>query len=203
MGAGPQTSMPESESSIIGWDIGGAHVKAARVQRGALLDAAQWPCPLWRGVAELEGALAAAHARWPDLAEQRHAVTMTGEMVDAFANREDGVRRIAQVLGRALPRPSFFAGDAGWCGAPEAGATWQHIASANWFATARHAACLVDDTPDLELMAAVGLPALRAQCKRYAVAQVHAILDDPQRAAAVRAAFAEITGKTIPRRAAA
>lgn len=145
MGAGPQTSMPESESSIIGWDIGGAHVKAARVQRGALLDAAQWPCPLWRGVAELEGALAAAHARWPDLAEQRHAVTMTGEMVDAFANREDGVRRIAQVLGRALPRPSFFAGDAGWCGAPEAGATWQHIASANWFATARHAACLLQD----------------------------------------------------------
>ncbi|MCI4431343.1 MAG: H4MPT-linked C1 transfer pathway protein [Burkholderiales bacterium] len=134
------------ERNVIGWDIGGAHVKAARLSRGALLDAAQWPCALWKGVAELETALAAALARWPDLARQRHAVTMTGEMVDAFANREDGVRRIARVLGRALPQPRFFAGDAGWCGALEAGATWQHIASANWLATAQHTACLLQDS---------------------------------------------------------
>jgi (4-(4-[2-(gamma-L-glutamylamino)ethyl]phenoxymethyl)furan-2-yl)methanamine synthase len=138
------SGMPER--SVIGWDIGGAHVKAARLQRGALLDAAQWPCPLWKGVAQLETALGAALARWPDLARQRHAVTMTGEMVDAFANREDGVRRIAQVLGRALLQPRFFAGDAGWCGALEAGATWQHIASANWLATAQHTACLLEDS---------------------------------------------------------
>ena len=138
-----KTGMPER--IVIGWDIGGAHVKASRLQSGALLDAAQWPCPLWQGVAELETALGAARARWPDLAMHHHAVTMTGEMVDAFANREDGVRRIAQLLGRALPQPRFFAGDAGWCGALEAGATWRHIASANWFATAQHAACLLPD----------------------------------------------------------
>lgn len=134
------------ERSVIGWDIGGAHVKAARLQRGALLDAAQWPSALWRGVAELETALAAAHARWPDLARQRHAVTMTGEMVDAFANREDGVRRIAEVLSRALPQPRFFAGDARWCSALQAGAAWQHVASANWFATAQYAACLLENS---------------------------------------------------------
>jgi (4-(4-[2-(gamma-L-glutamylamino)ethyl]phenoxymethyl)furan-2-yl)methanamine synthase len=67
-------------------------------------------------------------------------VTMTGEMVDLFANRADGVQRIAAVLARTLPAPRFFAGDAPWSGAPEAAARWNHIASANWLATARHTA---------------------------------------------------------------
>ncbi|MFZ2651958.1 MAG: hydantoinase/oxoprolinase family protein [Burkholderiaceae bacterium] len=129
---------------VVGWDIGGAHVKAALLGRGALLDAAQWPCPLWTGLAALETALAAARSRWPDLAGHRHAVTMTGEMVDAFVHREDGVQRIAQTLQRAVPAPHFFAGDAGWFDAHQAAANWQHIASANWLATARHAACLLE-----------------------------------------------------------
>ena len=37
-----------------------------------------------------------------------------------------------------------------------------------------------------------GLPALRNQCRRYAIAQVRAILADPARAAAARAAFADL-----------
>jgi hypothetical protein len=82
---------------------------------------------------------------------------MTGEMVDLFANREDGVRRIAAELVRALAAPSaasaqaaaapaaagsvhFFAGDAGWCRAEDVPIHWESIASANWLATARHAA---------------------------------------------------------------
>lgn len=39
-------------------------------------------------------------------------------------------------------------------------------------------------------LAATGLPAIRSQCKRYAIAQVKAILADPARAAQVRQAFA-------------
>jgi hypothetical protein len=39
------------------------------------------------------------------------------------------------------------------------------------------------------LMATVGLPAIRLQCKRYAIAQVRAILNDPDREAIVRQAF--------------
>jgi hypothetical protein len=38
-------------------------------------------------------------------------------------------------------------------------------------------------------IAAIGLPAIRLQCKRYAVAQVRAILADPTREAAIRQAF--------------
>jgi hypothetical protein len=41
------------------------------------------------------------------------------------------------------------------------------------------------------IFAAVGLPAMRNQCRRYAIAQVRAILNEPIRAAAVRNAFGE------------
>lgn len=128
------------ERTVIGWDIGGAHVKAALLCGGAVLDAAQWPCPLWQGLDHLEHVLAQAQARWPALHEHAHAVTMTGEMVDLFAHREDGVQRIAALLAGHLPAPSFFAGDGGWFSAAQAGAQWEQIASANWLATARHAA---------------------------------------------------------------
>ncbi len=132
------------ERGVIGWDIGGAHVKAARWQDGCIVDAAQWPCPLWQGMDRLDAALALAATRWLDLAEQHQAVTMTGEMVDLFEHREEGVARIAARLAEVLPSPRFFAGDADglgtWAKAAQAGAQWERIASANWLATARHAA---------------------------------------------------------------
>ena len=102
------------ERGVIGWDIGGAHVKAALWRDGAVVDAAQWPCALWQGLDRLEAALALARSRWPGLDAQAHAVTMTGEMVDLFAHREDGVQRIAALLDTALPTPRFFAGDDAW-----------------------------------------------------------------------------------------
>jgi probable H4MPT-linked C1 transfer pathway protein len=136
-------------TATLGWDVGGAHVKVARVQRGEAIDAAQWPCPLWQGMQHLDAALAAARERWPDLATQHHAVTMTGEMVDLFAHREDGVARIAAHLAAALPSPRFFAGDRGWCDAADAAAAWPQIASANWQATALHTARVLRDRAGL------------------------------------------------------
>ena len=128
------------DHGVIGWDIGGAHVKAALLHGGAVLDAAQWPCPLWQGLDHLEHVLAQARTRWPALVEHAHAVTMTGEMVDLFAHREDGVQRIAALLADQLPSPRFFGGDGGWFNVAQAAAQWEQIASANWLATARHAA---------------------------------------------------------------
>lgn len=128
------------ESAVIGWDIGGAHVKACRLAGGQVLDVVQWPCPLWQGIEHLEHVLAQAAARWPGLKRARHAVTMTGEMVDLFAHREHGVQRIAALLAHSLPAPQFFAGDAPWCDAASVGRHWPQIASANWLASARHTA---------------------------------------------------------------
>ena len=52
-------------------------------------------------------------------------------------------------------------------------------------------------------VASFGLPALRNQCRRYAIAQVRTILGDPQRAAVVRSALTELTGEPIVARRAA
>ena len=54
---------------VIGWDIGGAHVKAALVRDGRLQAVRQWPCPLWQGLhlldAVLDDALVAGCHRQP------------------------------------------------------------------------------------------------------------------------------------------
>ena len=131
--------------TVIGWDIGGAHVKACVLARGEVIDVAQWACPLWQGLNHLQQVFADAAARWPDLGRAQHAVTMTGEMVDLFAHREEGVQRIAAMAAEALGRVAFFAAgpgsaDATWCEADEVASHWPRIASANWRATAQHAA---------------------------------------------------------------
>jgi len=71
-------------------------------------------------------------------------------MTDLFEHREDGVRRIAAILAHALAPTApealrFFAGEAGWCRAADVGTHWAQIASANWRATASHAAQCTDE----------------------------------------------------------
>jgi (4-(4-[2-(gamma-L-glutamylamino)ethyl]phenoxymethyl)furan-2-yl)methanamine synthase len=137
-----------AEYRVIGWDIGGAHVKASLLQRGRVVDVAQWACPLWQGLDHLEHALASARERWPAADSAQHAVTMTGEMVDLFEHREEGVQRIAALLSDRLSATSplrFFAGDAGWCSPNHVATLWEQIASANWLATAQHAARVLGD----------------------------------------------------------
>jgi (4-(4-[2-(gamma-L-glutamylamino)ethyl]phenoxymethyl)furan-2-yl)methanamine synthase len=127
---------------VFGWDVGGAHVKVCGMAGGEVQDVAQWACPLWLGLDRLDAVLLTARQRWPQLPGAQHAVTMTGEMVDLFAHREEGVQRITAHLAAALAPAALqvFAGDAGWCGAEQTARHWQAIASANWLATARHAA---------------------------------------------------------------
>ena len=123
---------------VIGWDIGGAHVKAARIEEGRVRDIAQWPCPLWQGLEHVDNALAQAALRWPDLAHADHAVTMTGEMADLFEHREAGVAAIAaRLASHCGERIAFYAGASGWVAPDSVAAHWERIASANWFATAQ------------------------------------------------------------------
>jgi len=150
---------------VLGWDVGGAHVKACLVEGHALRDVAQWACPLWQGEQHLDAVLALARDRWPQAwdAHTRHVATMTGEMVDLFADREQGVRRLAARLAESVgPSLSLYAGGAGrraeahpahpanganatWALPHEAGRCWREIASANWRATAQWLATRVDE----------------------------------------------------------
>jgi (4-(4-[2-(gamma-L-glutamylamino)ethyl]phenoxymethyl)furan-2-yl)methanamine synthase len=131
-------SGPERRPRVVGWDVGGAHVKACLLESGRVVDVAQWPCPLWKGLAHLDEAIAAARARWPRAwdATTRHAATMTGEMVDLFVDREQGVARLAAALAESLgPSLRLYAGAARFVLAHEAPRHWHAIASANWQAT--------------------------------------------------------------------
>src|SRR5262245_35986993 len=136
---------------VIGWDIGGAHVKACLLVDGLAADAAQWPCRLWQGQDQLDLALHAARARWPEAfaTARRHAVTMTGEMVDLFANRRDGVLRLVEQLATRLgPALRLYAAaphGGTWMAAGAAEQNWQAIASANWLASASWAASRIRD----------------------------------------------------------
>src|ERR1700760_3261456 len=108
-------SAPEQRSRVVGWDVGGAHVKACLLEAGRVVDVAQWPSPLGRGRAHRDEPIAAALARWPRLRDEttRHAATMTGEMADLFADREQGVVRIAATLAESLgPSLRLYAGAA-------------------------------------------------------------------------------------------
>ena len=145
-----RAAKPVGPADTFGWDIGGAHVKACRLHHGRVQDVVQWPCPLWLGLPHLAQVLTAAQARWPGLGQARHAVTMTGEMADLFADRQTGVQRIAAVVASQLgagPALRFYAGDAGWCHASNVAAQWRAIASANWLASARHAALVLGKSP--------------------------------------------------------
>jgi len=131
--------------SIVGWDVGGAHLKAALVERGEVVDAMQVPCTLWQGIEALDSALASMHARWPHLRAARHAVTMTGEMVDLFPDREAGVSTLVEHLGEALGPDVQFFGGSEWLESAKAKRAWQQVASANWLATAQCIARCVDE----------------------------------------------------------
>ena len=143
--------MSQQSRAIIGWDIGGAHVKAALVADGRLQAVRQWPCPLWQGLHHLDAVLDDALDGWAPPAtagRAHHAVTMTGEMVDLFESRPQGVARLASHLGARLgPGMRIFGGD-NWFADQEAGDHWQSLASANWAATARLAASRLGSAVD-------------------------------------------------------
>ena len=123
------------DGAVTGWDIGGAHVKAARVEHGRVTGVVQVACPLWQGLDKLDAAVVQARAALGDTG--RHAITMTGEMVDLFDSRAAGVVAIVERLVAALPGElRLYAGRSGWVAPAAARSNADDIASANWLATA-------------------------------------------------------------------
>jgi (4-(4-[2-(gamma-L-glutamylamino)ethyl]phenoxymethyl)furan-2-yl)methanamine synthase len=119
---------------IIGWDIGGAHLKAARLDDGMIVDVVQVACPLWLGLDQLHRAFDEAKARL-DVADINVA-TMTGELSDAFADRASGVAAISEAAQDALGETRIYAGPVGFVAADAAVGNADKVASANWHASA-------------------------------------------------------------------
>lgn len=130
------------EQPVIGWDIGGAHLKAARVETDSRISAV-WlePCPLWLGLEYLDRALERilAEIQIDGALQPRHAVTMTGEMTDLFKNRGEGVSLLTEAICRRLGNANvfFYAGALGWLDAEQTRQNANAIASSNWHATAQ------------------------------------------------------------------
>lgn len=131
-----QSSQIKSQATL-GWDVGGAHLKASLISpRGEVLWVCQVSCPLWRGMVELEKAFGEVF-RQLESVPLRHAVTMTGELVDIFINRHIGVMHIAQFMvdhlhGEVL----FYSAQKGFVEIAEVSLYADSIASANWHASA-------------------------------------------------------------------
>lgn len=135
-----ENSMPV----VMGWDVGGAHLKAVLIDvDGRVLAARQVYCPLWRGLHELEQAI---DTILREISAEKHVVTMTGELADVFPNRHTGVIQIAQTLQQKLSASNvdahvkFYAGQ---LGAVAFDAVHQHstdIASMNWLASVQYIA---------------------------------------------------------------
>lgn len=126
-------------SQILGWDIGGAHLKLARMHReGSLIDVRQIACPLWQGLPALSAAMDHLLTPADRQSSTSHVLTMTGELVDAFEDRLEGVRILLDFMKSKLDGASIqvFAGDLGFLRLEAVTEGMRvHIASANWLSS--------------------------------------------------------------------
>jgi (4-(4-[2-(gamma-L-glutamylamino)ethyl]phenoxymethyl)furan-2-yl)methanamine synthase len=123
-------------SITAGLDVGGAHLKVALVDSGRVIAAEQFRCRLWLGLDKLDTALKKAA---PLLARaDRFAVTMTGELSDLFASRQDGVETlIARMITEfGVDKTVFWIGPQGFGNADRARANHAQVGSTNFLATA-------------------------------------------------------------------
>lgn len=119
----------------IGYDIGGAHVKVARIKQAKIVAVRQMACPLWKGLDRLETAL--DHARDITCNADHHAITMSGELCEIFASRRDGVERICRFVAERLGTSAgFFMGLKGFGSADAASADPDATGSANFLGPA-------------------------------------------------------------------
>lgn len=125
-------------AAILGWDVGGANVKAACL---ASVDAeprilerpfAQWrePQRLPQVLAEVAAALGGA---------KRMAVTMTAELADCYATKREGVASVLAAFVAAFPRAELhvFGVDGRFRSPAAARRAPLRVAAANWMASAR------------------------------------------------------------------
>jgi probable H4MPT-linked C1 transfer pathway protein len=139
---------PNITPNILGWDIGGAHLKAVLLDAdGHIISSIQLLCPLWKGLEFLQQAILTAQQHFKIKPFSAcHAITMTGELVDLFENRHQGVCEIAKVATDLLGEQTlFYAANIGFVPLQGVAAVTQNIASTNWYASASVLALHVHD----------------------------------------------------------
>ena len=126
------------KSPILGWDVGGANVKAVLIGEDdpSGPKVLERPFALWREphrlpevLAEAAGCLGGARTM---------AVTMTAELADCFATKREGVAFVLDAFRTAFPdvRPWVYGVDGRFRSAEAARRRPHRVAAANWMASA-------------------------------------------------------------------
>jgi probable H4MPT-linked C1 transfer pathway protein len=123
---------------VLGWDVGGAYVKAAVVEEGAsrrIVHTASRPFEIWRAKHALPDVLGALAAALP--ASDSVAVTMTAELSDVFRRKREGVGFVLDAVEAVSRGPVRVFTTAGlFVDTATARAHPLDAAASNWVATA-------------------------------------------------------------------
>jgi probable H4MPT-linked C1 transfer pathway protein len=138
--------VPPDSLKTIGWDIGGANIKAValcRRKEGPLESrVAVLPFEIWRERKNLPAALAEIGNALGAPETNAMAVTMTAELSDTFRTKREGVLSVFDAMARAFPQtpihPMSLAGDFVELG--EARLRPLDFAASNWVASALYVA---------------------------------------------------------------
>jgi probable H4MPT-linked C1 transfer pathway protein len=131
---------------ILGWDVGGANIKAARIEDGrSEARVVERPFALWREPQRLPAMLAET-AEALGRADVM-AVTMTAELADCFATKREGVACVLDAFGMAFPKVDarIYGVDGRFRSRAAARCAPRQVAAANWRASA---AMVAHTTPD-------------------------------------------------------
>ena len=136
-----KTAIHTQLQNYMGWDIGGAHLKVARLSSDMKIEGVlQIACPLWKGMGELKRAYQTVCKEIfvsDSISDHTHIVTMTGELTDSFSDRKQGVYAILDAMYRLLEQPfEVYASDKGILSHNEV-SDIEPVASQNWHATAK------------------------------------------------------------------
>lgn len=133
--------------TVIGWDIGGVNIKAARVRSDASVAARNDLFELQRAPATLAARLQGIAKDLDAETGDAHAITMTAELSQFFRTKRDGVRYVLDAVERAFPdaRTCAFSVDGRFLDLGTARDSPLLVAASNWAATAALAATVVRD----------------------------------------------------------
>ena len=137
---------------VIGWDIGGVHVKAARVTEGRVARSAIRACSIERDFDTLSRVLRALADDLGGASGDRHAITMTAELSQRFRTKGEGVDAILDAHEAAFPGVDTAVLDTTGNFVTPAEARYAPLdaSASNWLATAlvvgrHHPDCLLVD----------------------------------------------------------
>ncbi len=136
--------------TVMGWDVGGANCKAARLvldgERVVERDTAGQPLAIWRELERLPAVVAELAATLGPA--DCHGLTMTAELADVFRTKREGVVRTAAAVASALAGVPLYIWtvDRRFVSPAELADDPLPAAAANWMATAARLAGIAPQT---------------------------------------------------------